>query len=292
MKKILVPTDFSLPAKNAALYAMHLASGMRADVKLCNAVMVPVEVPVAAHISTPLMAFDVLEHAAEDGLKQWVKKIEQLNERNFPADVYHPAVESEIGVGPVKEVVSNLAGSQHINLVVMGMSGAGGLSEFLLGGNARELIEKATFPVLLIPSEATFKPIHKIAFATDLSKEDTAVIHVLAGFARTFNAQILIVHIIKDEATDKTELEIGNFLNDITNKVNYHKIYYQRISDKDVDDGLDWLADYGQIQMLAMVHRKHNVLHKLFKGSYTQRLKRHIKIPLMVFPPDCSKKVM
>jgi hypothetical protein len=62
------------------------------------------------------------------------------------------------------------------------------------------------------------------------------------------------------------------------------------VLDTEVDNGLDWLAEYGQMQVLAMVHRQHNVLHKLFRGSYTQRLKKRIFIPLMVFPPDCGNK--
>lgn len=294
MKTILVPTDFSAPAKNAARYTMHLAREMKANIRLCNAIMVPVDVPMEAHVSFPITSFEILEQETEKLLKQAAHKMEEQDKLIATPEDYHPVVEYVTGVGPVSDVICGFADKKEVSMVLMGMSGAGGVARFLLGSSSRKLIEVANFPVLLVPKAVGFKKINKIAFATDLSKEDVAVIHVLAGFARTFNAQILLVHIVEDkpEADKKRKSEIDSFLNEITNSVNYHKIYYQYVLDKDIENGLDWLAAYGQIQVLAMVHRRHNIFHKIFKGSYTQRLKRRIDIPLLVFPPDCNARVI
>ena len=294
MKKILVPTDFSFAAKGAASFAMHIAREMKANIQLCNAIVVPVEAPAVAHVTTPLIAVNALEEAAIAELKRSAREIETLEELQTALGDYTPAVEYVTGIGTVPEVVSNFANQHDVCLVVMGMSGAGGLNEFILGSSSRTIVEKADYPVLLIPKDSQFKCLHKIAFATDLSREDVVAIHILAGFARVFNAQLLIVH-IKDKNEKMTiqhKLDIERFLNDVTNNVNYHKIYYQYVLDKDIDEGLDWLAAYGQIQMLAMVHRKHSMIHNILKGSHTQRLKRHIGIPLMVFPQECSSWVI
>lgn len=292
MKKILVPTDFSTSAKTAANYAMHLAKQMKASVKLCNAVMVPLDVPLAAHVAAPIVSFETLEHEVEQELKRWAGRLKQKDEFETAPDSFHPLIEHVVGVGSVPEVVSNIASNLQVSLMVMGMSGGGGLSKFLLGSSSRAMVEVTEIPLLLIPDECKFMSLRKIAFATDLSKTDIAIVHTLAGFARIFNAEILIVH-ISEKASDNqynNQHKIDAFLNEVTNKVNYHKIYYQHVMDTDVGDGLEWLAEYGQIQMLAMVHRKHNVLHKLFKGSYTQKLKKRINIPLLVFPPDCGNR--
>ncbi|WP_448104479.1 universal stress protein [Pedobacter panaciterrae] len=292
MKKILIPTDFSTSAENAAHYAMHLAEKMKANVKLCNVVMVPLDVPLGAHVSAPIVSFETLEHEAEQELKRWAVKLQDLDEPQAASDAFHPSVEYTVGVGSIPEVITNISTSREVILTVMGMSWARGLSKFLLGSSSRAMVEATEIPLLLIPDQARFTGLHKIAFATDLSKTDIAVVHTLAGFARTFKAEILIVHVSEKAPADQYnhQQKIDAFLNEITNKVNYHKIYYQHVLDTDVGDGLDWLAAYGQIQVLAMVHRKHNVLHKLFRGSYTQKLKNRITIPLLVFPPDCGNK--
>lgn len=294
MKTILLPTDFSLAAKNAGWYAMHLAKEMRANIKLCNAVMIPVDVPLAAHVSVPLDNIDSLEEAAEEELKRAAQKMAELDQLETAIDSHHPVIDYEVGIGPVSYVVCNLATNVNINLVVMGMTGAGGLGRFLFGSSRRAMVEAANFPVLFVPSATSYHKLTKIAFATDLSKADIAVVHVLAGFARMFNAEILLVH-ISDHAPDSIAVSrkrIDEFLTEVTNKVNYHKIYYQHVLNNTVGEGLEWLAEYGQIQMLAMVHRKQKILYRLFKGSHTQRIRKRIEIPLLVFPPDCLNKVL
>lgn len=286
MKKILVPTDFSFPAKNAAFYAMHLATTMQASVKLCNAIMVPVDVPMAAQISWPLVEFSTLEHEAIESLKKLAKGMEAIFENEVEADAFHPPIEYSTGVGSAPDVIAEFSDHNDISMVVMGMHGASGTTQFLLGSSARAMVQDAKIPVLLVPKEARFKGVHKIAFATDLSEKDIELIHKLADFARLFNAQILLVHVNDEGPEDKKENQkkIEAFLNEITNKVNYHKIYYEYVWNIDIDNGLEWLVEHGEVSMLAMVHRKHNIFHKIFKGSHTQRLKNRIKLPLLVLP--------
>lgn len=294
MKTILLPTDFSLASKNAERYAMHLAKEMRANLKLCNAVMVPIEVPLAAHVSVPLVAIEIMEQDADQKLKHAAEKMREIEQLETADDEYHPLITYGAGIGPVTDVVTSFTTDHNISLVVMGMRGNGGLSRFLLGSSSRAMVEAATFPVLFVPFDVEFRKLTKIAFATDLSKEDIAVIHVLAGFVRNFNSEILLVHISNQApgSQNNSKKRIETFLNEITNNVNYNKIYYQHVLDETIDDGLDWLSKYENIQMLAMVHRKQSVLYRLFKGSRTQRVRRKIDIPLLVFPPDCLSKVL
>ncbi|SDP96965.1 Nucleotide-binding universal stress protein, UspA family [Mucilaginibacter sp. OK268] len=290
MKTILVPTDFSAPANNAARYALHLAKSMKTGIRLCSAISVPAEAPMAPQIAWPLEDYTSIKSFVTEQLELSVEKLERkLDEQaeGLPP-AYQPAIGYSSEVGSVTEVIRNTMDEQKMSLVVMGMSGAGGLSRFFLGSNSRDLVEKASFPVLLIPGDFTYQPIKKIAFATDLSKGDIEVIHSLAGMARYFNAEILVSHITDEKYENHTEQrEIDDFLTEVSDKVNYPQIYYRHVKSIDVDRGLTWLYEHSQIDMLAMVHRPHQFLSKLIQGSHTQRLAKHITIPLLVFPPDC-----
>lgn len=285
MKTIVVPTDFSPAAENAARYALHLAKGMQAGIKLCNAFLVPLETPMASQVVWPLEDYTSIKYETTEELKIFAEKLLEEEKVFNDNEPYHPVVEYISEVGSVADVVADLAEAEKSPVVVMGMSGAGMVSRFILGSSSRKMIEKARFPVLLVPAKFIFNGIKKIAFATDLSSGDIDVINSITGLAQPFNAEILIAH-VTGETYDKQEYQhkVDAFLNDITGKINYPKIYYRHIKSVDVDHGLDWLTAHGQIDILAMVHRQHSIIDRVFEGSHTQKLARHIKLPLLAFP--------
>jgi nucleotide-binding universal stress UspA family protein len=288
MKKILVPTDFSPSANNAARYALHLAAGLKASITLCNAMLVPAEAPEAAQVAWPLLTYEDLKDDTDEQLQYEIGRLsERLDQQSFfNPESFRPELYTVCEAGPVTDVVRATVDEQDISLVVMGMSGAGSLERFIIGTSTRSVIAKAGFPVLLIPSGYIFQPVKSIAFATDLSNSDINVLHTLACFAKAFDADIQVYHITdaKSEiAEDKLKADI--FMKELCKKISYSKIHYHHIKSIDVDHGLTWLNEHGAADIIAMVHRPHNFLGSLFAGSHTQRLARHVTLPLLVLPP-------
>lgn len=287
MKTILIPTDFSLAANNAAHYALQLGKGIKAGLKLCYAITLPVERPMGQQVTWPLMDYSSLQKEANEELKKISAELETKAGLPVHPDTDQPPVHYAAEIGSVTEVIKLMVDREKVNLVVMGTSGAGLLSRFFLGSSSRELMDHAHFPILLVPPGAVFKGIRKIAFATDLSKGDIALIHTLSIFARAFNAEILIVHITPagpDQGLDQEKTDA--FLNEVTCKVNYPKIYYRHVKDMNVDDGLNWLTEHVTIDLLAMVHRKQHFIQRIFEGSRTKKMAGHLKLPLLVFPSE------
>ncbi len=284
MKTILVPTDFSTSADNAAHYAVQLAKVLKTDVKLCNAFLVPAEAALADTIVWPLEDYDSIKDGVNRQLYLTADKLAN-QEKLDPGNVAYPRIDFTGKAGSVPEVVKQIVNSEDVPLVVMGMSGAGVLSRLFLGSNSKDMIESADFPLLLIPQETNYKRIRKIAFATDLNEHDLEIIYSLAAFARNFNAEILIAH-ITDEKYDIPEHQkmTDNFLSDITCKANYDKIYYRHVKSMDVEHGLDWICEHSLSDMIVMSHGKHNIIDAFFNGSQTKKLARHVNIPLVVYP--------
>lgn len=281
MKTVLVPTDFSKPADNAALYAVHIASYLKANIELCHAFFVPVDTVAMGQVGWPLYDYDTLK---QEALLQ-LDKLLNVMEREVPdtADGFCPAIVAGAEASGTVHLIVDLVKKKQAGMVVMGISGSGAVTKFFAGSTSRELIGLAHFPVLLVPPAFVFKPIKKIAFASDLSSADIKVIHALAGFARYFNAEIVIVHVDSDSA----EYDAGKadvFLNEVTCKINYDKIYYREISSSSVNDGLQWLSDHHWVDLLVMVHRKGTAVDRLFKGSLTKKQADRVKIPLLVLP--------
>ncbi|MFD0795606.1 universal stress protein [Mucilaginibacter litoreus] len=275
MKTILVPTDFSPAATNAARYALQVAKRIHAGIKLCNAIQVPAETVFSAQIAWPLEDLDSLKEASETELTYLE---DSLSADGNTGTGYHPAIAHSTGIGSATDLVRNLVSDDKASLVIMGMSGANLFSKLIVGSTTKALIDKADFPLLLVPKDYSYKPVKKIAFATNFDDGDIDRLQMLASLARHFNAEILLTHVVDLPGKDKEQ--INAFLNKVTNKIDYPRIYYRGLQSEAVKKGLKWLTDNGQLDILAITHLKHG----LFSPSITQRLAEHTKVPLLVFP--------
>jgi nucleotide-binding universal stress UspA family protein len=287
MKNLLCPTDFSDIAMHTSQYAYHLATLTGADMILCNAVTIPAYAPQAGVVVWPMEEEDLLIEDSKDELKH-IKSILDA----YPHEgADKPVVNCICEPGSVKDVVNRVAHKNHIDLIVAGTHGAGGLSTLLLGNHSKQLIEDTKCPLLLVPPGAKTKPIKKIAFATDFKdpENDLACLYTLICLARPLRADILITHISDDEHPSQAfQRKIKHFITDVSNKANYPHIYYRKIEDNDIQAGLLWLCEHGQIDILAMIHKSHTFLDRLFAGSQTKKIVGHIPLPLLVFPEQLS----
>jgi len=281
MKTILLPTDFSANAKHAAEYGYRLAKQIKANVMLCNAVIVPAEMPQAGFIAWPMEEYDVLMDESADELRKLKAVLAD------DKDAFKPLISCFNEVGSTADVVNSIIAKKKIDLVVMGTHGRTGLSGFLLGNHSRMLIDSITKPLLLVPAQAPETSVKKIAFATDFKQpeKDLESIYDLIPLAKSLNAEILLTHIYdgKDQSPEFRKW-IKHFLAELSDKADYPHIYYRLVKNDLAEKGLDWLCEHGEVDMLAMVHRPHNFFDNLLKGSCTQKMAAHISIPLLVFP--------
>lgn len=281
MKTILSLTDFSGPANDAAHYAFALASNIRADVLLCNAIKIPLVQPLPGGAAWPLEDYGELIERTKTELEAYADTITEIHRVSGKA---YPRVSAKAVVGEVGDLVRETVLSSRINMIVMGMSGAGDMKRFFLGSSTRDMIDVAEVPLLLVPKKTRFSPLKKIAFATDLSTGDFEAIQSLSGLAAIFNAELLIVHVIDQTSGPEKVMQINDFMAELKTRINYDKVYYKNVYSKDVEGGLEWINEHGQIDCLAMIHRPHGFLNGVLKGSHTQKMARITELPLLVFP--------
>lgn len=296
MKRILVPVDFSTNAKHAAAYAYSLAKHIKADIVLCNAVMVPAEIPQAGAIVWPMENYDTLmKNSASD-----LEKLKQQLIDDDPLDGFHPDISCVNEAGLVANVSAHIVDKQKADMIVMGAHGSNTINDFLLGNHTRSMIEAAQKPLLIIPADVPvifpykvkLSPVKKIAFATDLDSpdEDLECIYNLIPFARSLNAEILITHVYDEkESPSAFQKRIDAFMKELSNNADYPGIYYRIVKNDKAEKGLNWLCVHGQVDILSMVHRKHGFFDTLLKGSHTQRLAKHLNVPLLVLQAKNNK---
>jgi nucleotide-binding universal stress UspA family protein len=283
MKKLLIATDFSATAKHAAEYGYLLAKQLKAGVFLCNTITVPAEVPMAGMAAWPQGESDTLLEDSTEELQRLKAHLEQTDH----TDTFRPPVDYLNDAGTVRGIVNESTFKQRVDMIIAGTHQPDVVGTFLLGNHTHDLIESSIKPLLIIPNTASFKPIKKIAFATDLEnpENDLEELYELITFAAMLNAEILLTHIHNtNDHPMRFEKGIEKFLVEISNKANYSKIYYRIVNEDKIEPGLDWLCANGDIDMLAMVHKKHDFLDSILKGSHTKKMADHISIPLLVYP--------
>lgn len=284
MKTILITTDLSENATHAAEYGYQLAKQIKGNIILCNAFVIPVEMPQASLVAWPVYEYDEIIQSCADDVKALKEHLESTNN-----DGFKPAVKCINEAGALQDVINEMVHQHDIGLIVMGTHGASGLSGFILGNHSRRMIDNTTKPLLLIPPTAKPLPIKKIAFATDLDNiaKDLDSIYELITYAKLLNAEILLTYVDDQKYhTVVFEKHMDDLLTNLSNKANYPLIYYRTIKSRNTELGLDWLCEHAEVDMLAMVHRPHNFLDALIKGSHTQKMADHISKPLLVFPSN------
>lgn len=274
MKSILVPIDFSRPAVNAARYAMHLCEIVHSNLFLVNIIPAGSSAPSFGRDPGPLYGNSAISETSKRQLESFAEELTMQDALMTVPKSFHPAISCLVREGNIKDVLARLVRENKIGLTIMASS-------------AKDPLQYTDCPVLLIPPAYKFRSVRKIAMATSLSNPDLEVIHSMAGLASWFGADLVVTH-ITDSAHDSPadHRKAAGFLRDVTNNINYDRIYYRHIKNSDIDDGLHWLAENGEIDILVMVHHQKGWFSNIYSSSHTKRISRHNVLPLLVFPAD------
>lgn len=142
IRRILLPTDFSPPAKEAAEYAMAFADRFGAELHLFHVVpqVMPYDDASGMWITTGNETEQLLE-AAEEQLRK------NVLDPQWSAE--HPVIHKTILGFAVDEILM-YAKENDIDLIVMGTHGYSWLAHMLIGSVAEKVVRMATCPVLTI----------------------------------------------------------------------------------------------------------------------------------------------
>ncbi len=289
MKKIVVFTDFSERAEQAAAYAWHLAHEVQANIVLFHAYLNPSNQAYAAQVAWPLMNTGQLEISTRKELALLASKMSKI-EFLSGGHGFVPKIETQCEEGELDHNIKAFASDKEVILFVMA-NHRKGFSSLITGNHMSKMLEHATVPVLIIPGGKTYKHVRKIAFATDLNFDDIHILHSLAGLARHFNASIMLANISpmsEGEQRKEQRDQVQQFLCEVSNKVNFPQVYYRHIEQRDVSAGLKWATENIPFDMLVMVHRQRNFLERLFSSSYTKAFAEQVDIPMLVFPSPAT----
>lgn len=270
MKTILVPTDYSDPASNALQYALELARTSNANLILLHAYHLPV-------LATE---YPVLPVSLEELARENNRRIKKLKEKVAGEAKGNIKLESMVRPGFASDVIADVAKEINADLIVMGITGASKTTQVLIGSNTTAVMSKTSTPVLVIPSEARYRAIEKIALACNYNEPvNLPAIMKVEALARFFNAKLLVVDMEKPSVVPAYENAIAGETLGVAFKNIDHVMFYS--ASEDIAEGLNTFVDDHNCNWLAMIPHKRNILGSLFHKSNTKKLAFHTHVPLL-----------
>lgn len=276
MKTILVPTDFSKCAYNAAKYAVELAKETKAKIILLHTYQVPVP-PPETHIS-PVSISDL----HEENMKRLKKMAEfELNlHKNDDLEIEYEAI-----AGLVVNEIIDASQKYNVGMIVMGTEGVSGvIKKYILGSNAANVIAKAPCPVLAVPENAKYFGLKKVVFAADFHEvKSNSSFNTLAEISLLFDSKILILSVSKNEKDipSITEAFEGLNLDKVFERIPHS---FHNVVSEDIARAISDFANTKKADLLVTMPQKHSYLELLFNKSITRGLVFHTQTPILSLP--------
>ena len=273
MHTILIPTDFSATAKNAALYALALANQLGAKkIVLYNAYQTPV-IGDAMAPSIAIIDMESIQDFSQTGLRLQQTELQLLNTNNIEIDILHVF---DFLVDGIEQVCKDVAA----DLIVMGITGASGFEEALIGSNTIAVAKHTTVPLIIVPHDAVYKPIKNVLLACDFKKIiETTPINIIRSIINSSGANLFVLHVNHqgDKYSSETEHEI-KMLNSLLQGLNPK---YDFVENNDFTEAINSYATNKDVDLIITIPKKHGLFEGLFKKSHVKMLAFHSHLPLL-----------
>lgn len=277
MKSLLIATDFSKPATNAARYAVELCTYLHIETLVIyhsyrDESKIVSGLPLNDDQASPL--------ERDTSLKQLEILRESLQQTALPLI----SIKIETNNKSLLLGIEQMAIQYQAQLVVLGTTGKSYLEEIFVGSNALYLAKKSSLPLLLIPEVATFKSLKNAILATDLKHiEKNIPINSLRNFIAEMNLSLMVLNVSTPEDDFVADIIPEQYkLHDLLEAV--HPTYHY-ITHKDIGEAITNFAMENQADLLIAVPKSRGFLEHFFHKSVTKKLAFHSQIPLLLLHP-------
>jgi len=279
MQTIIVPTDFSNTATNAAAYAVHFANQINVKrILLFHAY----ELPIALDPLMPGVQMLELVTFKDAAIKNLDNFRDQLRS-TFP----NSNIQFDVAVeyGSITGGLIMIAEKEKIELIIMGITGGGAIEETLIGSNTTSVAGALGVPVLIIPPHATFRSVEKIMLACDFNYADQYIpLGIIRELLNETKAKLLVFNLEVDmeESDNKYPVTVvgeGFAVHTLLQEFNPE---YHFAKNSEYVLGINEFAESNGIEMIISVPKKKSFFEKLFIKSSTKKLAFHTHLPLLV----------
>ena len=257
MTTIIVPTDFSQVADNAARYAAQMIKG---------------------YYEAQLVLLHVYDKAAEKGEAEMLldRLRDELQTKHF-IKVECRLEES----GDFIDTLERHARHSDAQLIVMGITGKSKLEQVFLGSNTLKMVERNICPVLIIPGTAQFFEIKNACLLSDFKEVQQSIPEVpIRNVLQIVKPALHIINVNSEHYVSLTQeymAERGRLLE----MFREFKPEFYFIGTYNLHETVQTFVVDKHIDMLITIPRNHSFFGSFFKHGNTKKLIYESRIPIL-----------
>jgi nucleotide-binding universal stress UspA family protein len=271
MKTILFPTDFSIHADNALIYAIKLAEKTNSNLVVFYSTYIPETFPKKDY--NKIVEKD--EIYKQTMLESLVAELCKKHKLQTPENIIYDAKNAS----SVVDNILTIAKKYRADMIIVGTHGITGLKKVLFGSTTSGLILKSKIPVLAIPQGYSYAEIQSIVYASDmndLSKE----LSTLTPIANAIGAKIEILFLDYWNSGKDKELQFEKVIKKL--KLNNTSFIKKRVTiEKTMAQHIKNYMRKHDNSILAMFPEEANFFEKIFFKSITEKISVKLHKPLL-----------
>jgi len=272
MKKILLPTDFSVNSWAALVYAVKLFDKIECEFYLLHTITMN-----ASSITN--FSTDKLNSAKEKAIIN-LNDLKKEAENSSTTPLHH--FEIILSYYYLDDAINYSAEKHQIDFTIIGTKGATNMKELFIGSNTSRVIQNTKYcPTIVVPENYSFDKLNQITILTDLNhpmnKELLSSVNQLASGR---NSKISLLHISNKEELNYTESqELNSLKGNLTSYDTYFHLFTNSSNKQNIVN--DFIKDTNT-DLLVLLNYKKDFLEKIIQKSLITIISQSPKIPMLV----------
>ena len=285
MKKIIVPTDFSVQATFALDLACEIASKTGAKIVLMH-VMEYAKKQTTFLGSSALNTMGSLTTGVEMDdiyfIKLFQRRKQQMAEVLSDPNYAGVDITDKILLGTPYHAIEDEITESGADFIIMGTTGVNDWAESLIGSTAEKVVRHASCPVLTLRKKVRLVDIEKIAFASDFKEMKPPYMRIVKSIQKLVGGELHLVF-INTPGHFRNEREVINNMKAfaIENELAGHKIHVY--SHQNEEEGIVWFTEDHKMNLVMMATLGRTGLSRLFEHSIAEDVVNFSQKPVVTF---------
>lgn len=280
MKQILLPTDFSANARHAIEYALSILENEACTFYLLNTFEAGSSGLTSTMAKTKdTRLFRAMKQESEHRIKTLLDELKSKNKNSLHQFEGRSVSDSLLNA------IGRISIDKDVNYIFMGTKGSSAVKEIFMGSNTVSVIKNLNFcPLIAVPENCAFRPLHEIAFATNFEHlySKTELIP-LSDLAKFWDSEIAIVHVDMGNGLTTAQETAKKLLTE-----RFHGLQHQFKEIKGKTSISEAIKSYSsenkETGMIAMVNYWHSFFENFTKENVIKRIAFFTEVPFLTLP--------